>query len=59
MPDLFSAYFNADVNKHFLHIQTNEDSPIFARAMVNSQPSPHVCAGSFNLITGLLIYANE
>jgi hypothetical protein len=46
MPELFSSYFSTDANKHLPHIQANEDSPIFVRAIVNSQPS-FTCVHAF------------
>jgi hypothetical protein len=61
MPDLFSPYFSPMQTNIFRIYRQMKTALIFPRAIVNSQPSSHVCAGSFNSVTGLLIYffANE
>ena len=51
LADLLSPYFSTYANKHFPHIQTEDIPIIFACATVDSQPSSHIYAVSFNSIS--------
>ena len=55
MPSLFSPHFSTYANKHFQHMETNEDSPIFARPLSTLNHYHTYAQVPINLATGLLI----